>query len=80
MDDEAERLLGEVHHALASLADVEVRHEIECEQIAARPGSTADKDRLSAECERRYQLDREPYLRHLDELHHQARLRILGEL
>jgi hypothetical protein len=79
-DNEANRLLGEVQHTLAGLANVEVRHELECEQIAAWSGPAADKDRLSEECERRYHLAREPYLRRLDELQHQARLRILGDL
>jgi hypothetical protein len=65
---------------LASLADVEVRHEVEGKQIAAWSGSEADKDRLSEECERRYHLAREPYLRRLDELQHLARLQILRDL
>jgi hypothetical protein len=38
-DAEAECLLGELQHTLAGLADVEMRHELECEQIAAGFGS-----------------------------------------
>ena len=79
-DDEADGLLGELQHALASLADVEVRHEVEREQIAAWSGSEADRDRLSEECERRYQLERVPCLRRLDKLQNLARLQILGDL
>jgi hypothetical protein len=78
--DEADGLLGELQHTLAVLADVEMRHQLECEQIAAWSDPAADKDRLSEECERRYHLAREPYLRRLDELQHQTRLRILGDL
>jgi hypothetical protein len=59
-DNEADRLLGEAQRALASLADVEVRHEVEFEQIDAWSGPVADKDRLSEESERRYHLAREP--------------------
>lgn len=78
--DEHDRLLGELQHTLADLADVEMRHELECEQIAAWSDPAMDKDRLSDECEREYRLAREPYLRRLDRLQHQARLRILGHL
>jgi hypothetical protein len=46
-DAEAECLLGELQHTLAGLADVEMRHELECEQIAAGSGPAADKDHLS---------------------------------
>jgi hypothetical protein len=79
-DDEADRLLGELQHTLANLADVEMRREIEHEQIEAWSVPTADKARLSEESERRYQLDREPYLRRLDVLQRQARLQILDDL
>jgi len=34
-EDEPDRLLGELQHTLAGLADVEMRHELECGQIAA---------------------------------------------
>jgi hypothetical protein len=80
VDDEADYLLGELQHTLARLADVEMRHELECEQIATRSGPAADKDRLLEACERWYHLAREPYLRRLDKLQHQTRLRILGDL
>jgi hypothetical protein len=78
--DEADGVLGELQHTLAGLADGEMRRELQCEQIAAWSGSATDKDRLSDECERRYHLAREPYLRRLDELQHEARLQILGDL
>jgi hypothetical protein len=78
--DEADSLLGEAQHTLADLADVEMRHQLECEQIAAWSGPAADKVRLSEECERRYHLARELYLRRLNEIQHWARLRILGDL
>jgi len=80
IDDEADDLLGELQQTLARLADVEMRHEVECEQIAAGSGPATDKDRLSEACEHRYHLAREPYLRRLNELQHQTRLRILGDL
>lgn len=79
-EDENDRLLGELQHTLADLADVEMRHKLECEQIAAWSGPAMDKDRLSEECERGYRLAREPYLRRLDRLQHQARLLIFGHL
>jgi hypothetical protein len=79
-DDGYDDLLGELQHNLAGLADVEMRHEVEREQIEAWPGSIADKEHLSSECERRYHLKREPYLHRLNELQRQARMRILAGL
>lgn len=79
-EDEPDRLLGELQHTLAGLADVEMRYETELEQIEAWSAPAADKDRLSEECEGGYRLECEPYLRRLDRLQHQARLRILGDL
>jgi hypothetical protein len=75
-----DRLLGELQHTLAALADVEVDHEIEREHIAASSGSAADKERLFAACERRYRLSRELYRQRLDALQHYVRLRVTAGL
>jgi hypothetical protein len=69
------RLLSKVQHTLAALADVKIRHEVERKQIAAWSGLATDKERQFGECDRRYQLAREPFHHHLDELLRQVRLR-----
>jgi hypothetical protein len=74
-DDRDDRLLGELQHTWAALADVKIRHEVERKQIAAWSGLATDKERRVGECDRRYQLAREPFHHHLDELLRQVRLR-----
>jgi hypothetical protein len=73
-DNADDRLLGELQHTLAGLADVELRHEVEREKIQAGLGSLADKERQFAECDRRCRLTREPFHHHLSELQRQILL------
>ena len=73
-DNADDRLLGELQHTLAGLADVELRHEAEREKIQVGLGSLADNERQFAECERRCRLAREPFHHHLAELQRQILL------
>lgn len=70
---EGDHLLGEVQNTLAELADVEMRHEVERNEIVHGPSTAADKECLLAACERRYRLACEPIHHRLNELQHQVR-------
>jgi hypothetical protein len=70
-------LLPQIQHALAALADIEVRHELDREYLEAWAGPEAIKTRLTAQLESRFQREREPCVRRLEQLQQQIRLLIL---
>lgn len=72
-----EALLPEVQNALAALADVEARYEIERERLARWSGPRPVKDRLGALLAERYRAERAQCAELLDEL--QRRLLALRE-
>jgi hypothetical protein len=63
-------LLGEIQTALAALADLECRYEIDREQIRLDLESPSTREHLCAERESRYRREREPYVHWLNELEH----------
>ncbi|QRM34302.1 hypothetical protein [Microvirga sp. VF16] len=65
--------LHEIQITLAALADVEYRREKDRERLKQRFGPDAVKHRLWVERESRYQADREPYLRKLEQLRRRIR-------
>ena len=72
-NDGCDGLLGEMQHALAGLANAEMRHEMAHEQIERSSGPVADKEHRSNECDSRYRLEREPYVKRLNHLQRHAR-------
>jgi hypothetical protein len=72
-DDGCDGLLGELQHALAGLANADMRHLVAHEQIERSSGPVADKEHRSTQCDSRYQLEREPYLKRLNHLQRHAR-------
>jgi hypothetical protein len=64
-------LLHELQTTLAALADIDVRYDIEREQIAAHLGSEAAKAQLSSELEDHRRAEREPHVQRLADLHRQ---------
>lgn len=63
-------LLDEIQTALAALADVEVRYEIDRKHIVAWTGLGSFQKRFAAQLEERHQRDREPYVQRLSDLQH----------
>ncbi len=70
-------LLDEIQTALASLADVEVRYEIDRKHSAAWTGPDSLQKRFAAQLEERHQREREPYVQRLSDLQHRA-MRIMA--
>jgi hypothetical protein len=66
-------LHDELQTTLAALAAIEYRHERDRERLAHRLGPQAVVQRLWEERERRYQAEREPYLRKLERLQQRIR-------
>jgi hypothetical protein len=58
----------EIQRALAALADVETRYEIECEQMERWAGPVAWKDRVRAGIEARHMRERQPIVQRLADL------------
>jgi hypothetical protein len=58
----------EIQRALAALADVETRYEVECEQMERWTGPVAWKDRVRAGIEARHMRDRQPIVQRLADL------------
>jgi hypothetical protein len=50
-----------------------MRHEMAREQIERSSGPVADKERRFTQCDSRYRLKREPYLKRLNHLQRHAR-------
>ena len=65
-----DNLLSELQITLAALADVEVRYEIDREQLEGWTGPEAIKKRFIAQLEERHQRHREPYVQQLANLHY----------
>ncbi len=65
-------LLSELQATLAALADLEVRYEIDQEQLEGWTGPEAIKKRFAAQLEERHQREREPYVQRLAYLHHRT--------
>ena len=72
-DDGCDGLLGQLQYTLAGLANAEMRHEMAREQIERSSGPVADKERRFTQCDSRYRLKREPYLKRLNHLQRHAR-------
>jgi hypothetical protein len=68
-------LLGEIQTALAALADLECRYEMEREQLKLGSGSASARERLYAERESRHHRERQPYVHRLSELEGRMRAR-----
>jgi hypothetical protein len=66
-------LHDELQTTLAALAAIEYRHERDRERLAQRLGPQAVVQRLWEARERRYQAEREPYLRKLERLQQRIR-------
>ena len=66
-------LLGEIQAALAALADLECRHQIEQERLRQGSKPASEGERLCAERESRHQQEREPYVHRLNELERRMR-------
>jgi hypothetical protein len=58
----------EIQRALAALADVETRYEVECEQVDRWSGPMAWKDRVRAGIEARHMRERQPLVQRLADL------------
>jgi hypothetical protein len=63
-------LLAELQATLAMLADIEVRYEMDREQLEVWDGPEAIKQKFAAQLNERHQRDREPYVQRLTDLHH----------
>jgi hypothetical protein len=72
-DDGCDGLLGQLQYTLAGLANAEMRYEMAREQIERSSGPVADKEHRFTQCDSRYQLEREPYLKRLNHLQRHAR-------
>ena len=59
-------LFPQLRRALATLADIEIRYEIERDHLESRSGPKEEKERLLAELERRYRASREPLVSRLE--------------
>jgi hypothetical protein len=70
-------LLDEIQTALAALADVEVRYEIDRKHMAAWAGPDSLQKRFAAQLEQRHQRKREPYVQRLSDLQHRT-MRIMA--
>jgi len=68
MFESSDDLLGEIQAALAALADLDCRFEIDREQLQLGLQSASAKERLCAERESRRRREREPYVHRLSEL------------
>ncbi len=68
-------LLGEIQTALAALADLECRYEVDWEQLKLGSESASVRERRCAERESRYHREREPYVHRLSELERRMRTR-----
>jgi hypothetical protein len=66
-------LLPLLQHTLATLADVQIRYEIERDYLESRSGPRAVKDRLLAALEQRHRADRERLVVVLEELRLRSR-------
>lgn len=71
-----ESLLEEAQLTLAALADVECSFAADRQRVEQTPKQAAEKRRLYAECERRYQQKREPYIRKLEQLECQMKAQL----
>ena len=60
--------LPELQHALAALADIEIRYEIERDHLESGSVPRAIKESLLAELEQRHRADRELMVTYLQEL------------
>ena len=69
----ADDLLPALQSTLASLADVDVRHEIERDYLEEWSGPDEVKQRLMGAFEARWQRDREPIVQRLTQLEEQIR-------
>jgi hypothetical protein len=65
-------LLCELQTTLAALADLEVRYQVDREQLEACTGPEAIKMRFTAQLEEHHQREREPYVQRLADLHHRT--------
>ena len=66
-------LLHELQITFAALADVEYRYERDRERLIQRFGPDAVSEPLWVERERRYEAEREPYRRRLEQLQQRMR-------
>jgi len=66
-------LLPALQSTLASLADLDIRHEIERDYLEEWSGPDEVKQRLMAALEARWQRDREPIVQRLTQLEEQIR-------
>jgi hypothetical protein len=69
----ADDLLPALQSTLASLADLDIRHEIERDYLEEWSGPDEVKQRLMAALEARWQRDREPIVQRLTQLEEQIR-------
>jgi hypothetical protein len=76
-NDGCDGLLGELQHALAGLANAEMRHEMAREQIERSAAPVTDKQRRSNECDSQYRLEREPYPKRLNHLQRHVRFLLM---
>jgi hypothetical protein len=63
-------LLPQLQSLFAALAELEVRHQSDQEQLQGWAGPEAVKMRFAAQLSERYQRERTPYVRRLAELQH----------
>ena len=75
-----DNLLGEIQVTLAALADIEYRYERDRERLMQRLGPDAVFQPLWAERERRYEAEREPYRRKLEQLRRRMRRNLFSGL
>ena len=75
-----DNLLGEIQVTLAALADIEYRYERDRERLMQRLGPDAVFQPLWAERERRYEAEREPYRRRLEQLQRRMRRNLFSGL
>ncbi|MPR11540.1 hypothetical protein [Microvirga tunisiensis] len=73
-------LLGEIQATLAALADVEYRYERDRERLMQQLGPDAVFQPLWAERERRYEAEREPYRRRVEQLQRRMRRNLFSGL
>jgi hypothetical protein len=65
-------LLCKLQSTLAALADLEVRYDVDREQLEGWTGPEAIKARFAAQLEERHQRGRQPYVQWLADLRHRT--------
>jgi hypothetical protein len=70
-------LTPDIQHALATLADVETRFEIDRERLRGLSGPEGWKDRVRAAIEARYRREREPLVQRLADLQRELTNRMI---